>query len=93
MNIRVLGEGCHNCLRLELLVGQVLTELGIEASLSRIDDSHQIDRHVLAGPPGLVIDGELVVEGRVPSKEEITRWVLAARDWGQRAAAPKNYSG
>jgi small redox-active disulfide protein 2 len=88
MDVRVLGEGCHDCLKLELLVGQVLTELGIEANLSRIDDPHQVDRYALAGPPGLVIDGELVVEGRVPSKGEITHWVLAARDWGQRAASP-----
>ena len=39
MDIKVLGEGCHDCLRLELLVGQVLADLGIEASLSRIDGS------------------------------------------------------
>ena len=83
----MLGEGCHDCLRLELLVGQVLAELGIEAGLGRIDDPRQIDRYALTGPPGLVIDGELVVEGRVPSKEEITHWVLAARDWGKREAA------
>lgn len=88
MDIRVLGEGCHKCLSLELLVGQVLTELGIEASLGRVDDPRQIDRYVMAEPPGLVINGELVVEGRVPSKEEITRWILDARDWGQRAVAP-----
>jgi hypothetical protein len=43
---------------------------------------------VLAGPQGLVIDGELVVEGRVPSKEEIARWILAARDWKKREAVP-----
>ena len=88
MDVRVLGEGCHDCLRLELLVGQVLAELGIEASLSRIDDPHQIDRYALTGPSGLVIDGELVVEKRVPSKEEITRWILAARDWEKHEAAP-----
>ena len=88
MDIRVLGEGCHDCLRLELLVGQVLAELGIEASLSRIDDPRQIDRYALTAPPGLVINGELVVKGRVPSKGEITHWVLAARDWEKRAASP-----
>ena len=50
-----------------------MAELGIEANLSRTDDPHQIDRYALAGPPGLVIDGELVVEKRVSSKEEINR--------------------
>jgi hypothetical protein len=65
-----------------------LAQLGIKASLTRIDDPRQIDRHVLAGPQGLVIDGELVVEGRVPSEEEIARWILAARDWKKREAVP-----
>jgi len=26
MDIKILGSGCHDCLRLELLVGQVLVE-------------------------------------------------------------------
>ncbi len=30
MDIKILGSGCHGCLRLELLMGQVLAELGIE---------------------------------------------------------------
>jgi hypothetical protein len=77
MDIRVLGSGCYNCLRLELLVGQILGELGIEANLSRIDDPRQIDRYVLTEPPGLVINGELVAEGRGPTKEEIHTWIMA----------------
>ena len=42
---------------------QVLAELGIEANVSRIDDPHEIARYVLAEPPGLVINGELVSGG------------------------------
>jgi small redox-active disulfide protein 2 len=80
MEIRVLGTGCHNCLRLELLVGQVLEELGVKVDLSRIDDPREINRYVLAGPPGLVIDGVLAAEGRVPDKEEIRSWIAAALD-------------
>ncbi len=88
MDIKILGSGCHDCLRLELLVGQVLAELGMEASLSRIDDPHEIDRYVLAGPPGLVINGELVSEGRMPTREEISAWIVAALSWEQRAWLP-----
>ena len=88
MDIKVLGEGCHDCLRLELLVGQVLAELGIEANVSRIDDPRQIDRYVLAGPPGLVINGELVSERRMPTREETSAWIVAALSWEQRAWSP-----
>ena len=86
MDIQVLGSGCHDCLRLELLVGQVLNDLGIEASLNRIDDPRQIDRYMLTAPPGLVINDELVSEGRVPTREEIRNWLVSARDWEQRMA-------
>ena len=88
MDIKVLGEGCHDCLRLELLVGQVLADLGIEASLSRIDDPRQIDHYVLAGPPGLIINGQLVSEGRMPTREETSAWIVATLRWQQRAWSP-----
>ena len=86
MDIKVLGTGCYDCLRLELVVGQVLTELGMVADLTRIDDPRKIDRYVLSSPPGLVMDDQLGMDGRVPSREEITDWILAARDWERRGA-------
>jgi hypothetical protein len=78
MDIKILGAGCHDCLRLELLVGQVLAELGMEASVGRVEDPRQIDRYALVGPPGLVINGHLVAEGRLPTKEEMRRWIMDA---------------
>jgi len=87
MDIKILGSGCHDCLRLELLVGQVLAELGIEANVQRIEDARQIDRYVLAGPPGLVINGQLVAERRLPTKEELRRWIMDALSWEGRVWA------
>jgi small redox-active disulfide protein 2 len=85
VEIKVLGAGCHDCLRLELLVGQVLEELGVQADLNRVDDPREIERYVLVRPPGLVIDGVLAVEGRVPGKEEIRAWIAAAPNRGRSA--------
>jgi len=78
MDIEIVGSGCHNCLRLELLVGQVLTELGVEADLTRVEDPRLIDRYAPAGPPGLMINGHLVSERLVPSKDELRRWIISA---------------
>jgi hypothetical protein len=78
MDIKILGSGCHDCLRLELLVGQVLAELGIKANVSQVEDPRQIDRYALVGPPGLVINGQLVAERRLPTKEELHRWIADA---------------
>ncbi|NIV29250.1 MAG: thioredoxin family protein [Anaerolineae bacterium] len=85
MDIKVLGSWCHNCLRPELLVGQILGDLGIEGNLTRIEDPRQIDRYALTEPPGLVINGELVPEGQVPTREELHTWIAAALTWARRA--------
>ncbi|MGA9350469.1 MAG: thioredoxin family protein [Anaerolineae bacterium] len=85
MDIKILGAGCHDCLRLELLVGRVLAALSIEASVQRIEDARQIDRYALAGPPGLIINGQLVAERRLPSKEELRRWIMDALSRERRA--------
>lgn len=85
MNIEVVGAGCHNCLRLELLVGQVLTELGIEAVVTRVEDPRLIDRCAPGGPPGLMINDHLVTERIVPTKEELRRWIMDAAGNERRA--------
>jgi len=82
MDIKILGSGCHDCLRLELLMGQVLAEL---ADVSRVEDPRQIDRYALVGPPGLIINGQLVAERRLPAKEELRRWIADALSWERRA--------
>ena len=87
MEIKVLGSGCHDCLRLELLVGQVPEELRVQADLNRVDDPREIERYIVVGSPGLVIDGVLAVEGRLPGKEEIRAWIVAALNRG-RSAGP-----
>jgi hypothetical protein len=84
MDIKILGSGCHDCLRLELLVGQVLAELGMEANVRRVEDPRQIDRYALVGPPGLIINGQLVAERRLPTKEELRRWIMDALSWERR---------
>ena len=84
MDIKVLGTGCHDCLRLELLVGQVLTDLGIKGNVERVEDPRDINRHTLAGPPGLVINGHLVSERRLPTRNEVRSWIMAALSWERR---------
>jgi len=88
MKIKVLGDGCYKCLELELLVGKTLQELGISLPVQRIDDPREMDRYLLGKPPGLVINEELVVEGHLPDKDEIRRWIADALSWEKRAWTP-----
>lgn len=77
MDIKVLGTGCYHCLELEMLIMQTLTELGLtDATVEKISDVRTI-RHWMAEDliPGLVIDGVLVSEGRLPTPAELRAWL------------------
>ena len=77
MKIEILGTGCHNCIKLESLVDEVLLELGkTNAEVVRISDEHTIQRHIgLDAIPGLLIDGVLASTRDLPSKEMLKEWL------------------
>lgn len=71
MNIKILGPGCANCIKLERLVREAVAELGLEASIDKVTDYPSIMSYGIMRTPGLVVDGEVKVSGRVPDKSEI----------------------
>jgi small redox-active disulfide protein 2 len=78
MVIKVLGPGCHNCKELEKRTINALAEMDFAASVDKVTDFNEITKYVMA-TPGLVIDGKVVSQGRVPSMEEIKRLIQAAQ--------------
>ena len=78
MLIKILGPGCARCQRLEQLTREVVAELGIDASFEHVRDMQAIMAYPITGTPGLVIDEEVAVFGRIPSKEEIAGWLKQA---------------
>ncbi len=80
MEIKVLGTGCPNCKRLEKLTRKVVAELGVEATVSKVQELDQIMAYDILSTPALVINEQVVVSGRVPRKDEIVEWIGAAAD-------------
>ncbi len=81
MEIKILGPSCANCLKLEMLAMQALTELGIrDAHVEKITTPREMERLMTGDPPGLVINNQLVWSGgkELPTKAEITEWVREA---------------
>jgi len=79
MEIKVLGPGCYNCQQLEKTTINALAELDVAANVTKVTDFKEIAKYTMA-TPGLVIDGKVVSQGRVPTKDEIKRWVKAAQN-------------
>jgi hypothetical protein len=80
MNVLILGTGCYNCLKLEMMVARLLGELGLrQVELARSDDPRQI-RHFMPQEalPGLLINGRVVCSGRLPDEAEVRCWLSEA---------------
>ncbi len=71
MNIKVLGTGCAKCKKLEQLTRDVVAEMGIEANIEKEEDIYKIMQYGVMRTPGLVVDGKVVLTGRLPKTQEL----------------------
>ncbi len=71
MIIKILGSGCANCQRLEANAKQALDSLGMEATIEKVTDFGDIASYGVMRTPGLVVDEQVLVSGRVPDAKEI----------------------
>lgn len=69
--IIVLGPGCPRCETLAKLTRQAAEQLRIDYELEKLTDIKQFASFGLMMTPGLVVDGQLKVQGKVPSIDEI----------------------
>jgi small redox-active disulfide protein 2 len=75
MDIKILGSGCARCQRLEQLTREVAAELGVDAQFEHVRDMAQIMKYPIVSTPALVVEGEVKVAGRMPSRDELARWL------------------
>jgi small redox-active disulfide protein 2 len=73
MIIKILGSGCANCHRLEANTRAAMTTLGVAATVEKVTDVGDIASYGVMRTPGLVVDEQVLVSGRVPDAAEIAR--------------------
>ncbi|MGC8763956.1 MAG: thioredoxin family protein [Acidobacteriota bacterium] len=66
LNIQVAGPGCSNCAKLEAKVKEALLRLGMEATVTKITDFRAIAAAGVLMTPGLIVNGKVVSQGKVP---------------------------
>jgi small redox-active disulfide protein 2 len=71
MEIKILGTGCAKCKTLEKLTRDVVEQNGIDATVTKVEDFIEIMKLGVMTTPALVVDGKVLVKGRVPSVAEI----------------------
>ena len=69
--IKVLGKGCPKCKQTTALVEDVVKENGIDATVEKVEDIMDIMSYNIMSTPAVVIDEEVKIKGRVPSRAEL----------------------
>jgi small redox-active disulfide protein 2 len=77
MKIEVLGTGCPKCMNTEQNVRKALAELSLQAEVEKVTDIQQIIQRGVLSTPALVIDGRLVMQGRIPTVEQLKELIRA----------------
>jgi len=75
MKIEVLGPGCTNCKKLEQDVHKALSELNIEAEVTKVTDIMKFSSYGILMTPGLVINGKVYSSGKIPVMTTLKKWI------------------
>ena len=75
MIIKILGTGCSNCRRLEENTKKAVEELGLDATIEKVTDIKDIMKYGVMKTPALVVDEKVKVFGRVPTSEEVKKYL------------------
>ena len=76
MDIKILGTGCARCQRLEQLTREAAKAQGLDIQVDHVREPAEIMKYPVIGTPALVVDGEVKVAGRIPSPDELARWLM-----------------
>jgi small redox-active disulfide protein 2 len=75
MKIEILGMGCPKCKKLYENAQIAVKELGVDAEISKVEDIVKITEYAVMMTPALVIDGKVKSAGRIPTPDEIKKWI------------------
>lgn len=71
MEIKILGTGCPKCKTLEKITRDTVKDMGVSAEIIKEEDIVKIMSYGILNTPGLVINGRVVLSGRIPSSGEL----------------------
>lgn len=75
MEIKILGSGCSRCDEVHKRTIDILAEMDCAADVEKVTDLKKIAEYRVFMTPGLVINGKVKSAGKIPSKEEIKKWI------------------
>jgi small redox-active disulfide protein 2 len=77
--LQILGTGCPKCRLLTEHAERAALELGLDFELEKVTALERIFEFGVVATPALVVDGEVLVSGHVPSTARLKEMLGAAR--------------
>jgi len=74
MEIKIVGSNCKNGMQLYKMASRAAENSREEVSIQKLDDKNSINKYGIKNIPGLVINDELVSEGKVLTDREISKF-------------------
>jgi small redox-active disulfide protein 2 len=79
MKIQIAGPGCPRCQATEKNVINACAELNLAADISHIYDVKEFAALGVRMTPAVLVDGKIVVSGRVPTVTELKQLLTGAQ--------------
>ena len=71
MKIAILGTGCHKCKQTAEVVRRAVEQVGIDATIYKVEDIREILKFKVMTTPAVAVDGQLRISGKVPTVEDV----------------------
>jgi len=75
MKLTIYGSGCAKCNLLTQHAESAARELGVEYELDKVTDMNEIIDAGVMRTPAMAINDRIVLEGRVPSANELKQYL------------------
>lgn len=79
MQIKVLGSGCSKCRSTIGIIERAARDAGVEVEIIKVENRDGIQAFGVHATPAVVIDGQVVHSGGIPSREAVQAWFEPAR--------------
>ncbi|NMC41134.1 MAG: thioredoxin family protein [Bacteroidales bacterium] len=75
-DIKILGPGCPNCIRLEKMCREVVAENNLDATIEKVSNIDEFWKYGVMLTPALIVNGKLLVQGKLPTRHTLVHWLM-----------------
>jgi len=79
LDIIVLGPECANCIKLENMCREVVSEEKLEATIEKVIKVEDFWKFGVMLSPALVVNGKVLVQGKLPTKHTLIHWLMSTK--------------